>query len=316
MKSIVKEPQKKEENKMKIGSHVGNSGIKMLIGSVEEALSYNANCMMVYLGAPQNTFRKKVEELNSEQALKLWIDSGNSIDDIIIHAPYIVNLASNDEIKRQFAIDFLTNEVKIATKINLTKMVFHPGNHVGAGEQIGIAKIADGINQIINNTPDSKVIILLETMAGKGTECGKTFEEIKQIIDSIYNKERIGVCLDTCHINDGGYDLVNNYNQVINEFDQIIGLEYLQCVHVNDSKNTLNSHKDRHENIGFGTLGFDTIMQIFNDERLVNIPKILETPYIPGVSKNESYAPYKYEIEMIKSKTFNPNLKEDILNQR
>ncbi len=301
---------------MKIGSHVGNSGIKMLIGSVEEALSYNANCMMVYLGAPQNTFRKKVEELNAIDALKKWVDSGNNIDDIIIHAPYIVNLASNDDIKRQFAIDFLTNEVKIATKININKMVFHPGNHVGAGSEIGISKIADGINQIIKNTPDSNVIILLETMAGKGTECGKTFEEIKQIINSIYNKERIGVCLDTCHINDGGYDLVNNYDQVINEFDKIIGLDYLKCIHINDSKNILNSHKDRHENIGFGTLGFDTIMQIFNDERLENIPKILETPYILGNSKNESYAPYKYEIEMIKSKTFNPNLKEDILNQR
>ena len=301
---------------MKIGSHVGNSGIKMLIGSVEEALSYNANCMMVYLGAPQNTFRKSLSEMNAETALKMWQESGNDIDDIIIHAPYIVNLASNDEEKRRFAIDFLCKEVKLASDIGINKIVFHPGNHVGAGSEIGIAKISDGINEIISRTPNSKTIILLETTAGKGTECGKTFEEIKAIINNINDKNRIGVCLDTCHINDGGYDLVNNYDGVIEEFNNIIGLEYLKCIHVNDSKNVLNSHKDRHENIGYGHIGFDTIMKIFNDSRLVNIPKILETPYVEGSSKKESFAPYKYEIEMIRSGVFNPNLKEDIINQK
>ena len=301
---------------MKIGSHVGNSGIKMLIGSVEEALSYNANCMMVYLGAPQNTFRKPLKDMNAETALKMWVDNGNNIEDIIIHAPYIVNLASSDDEKRNFAIDFLTSEVRLAGEIGITKIVFHPGNHVGAGPEIGIAKISDGINEIIRRTPNSKTVILLETMAGKGTECGKTFEEIKTIINNIDNKERIGVCLDTCHINDGGYDLVNNYDGVMEEFNQVIGFEYLQCIHVNDSKNMLDSHKDRHENIGFGNLGFDTILKIFNDPRFENIPKILETPYVNGENKKDSFAPYKYEIAMIRSGVFNPNLKEDILGQK
>ena len=302
---------------MKIGSHVSNNGVKMLQGSVEEALSYNANCFMVYMGAPQNTFRKKSHEMRIPQMQSLLKENNIDINDVVVHAPYIVNLGQQDPEKHDYAIRFLTEEVKLIDATGAKLMVLHPGAHVGSGSAKGIERIILGINMILTNTPNSDVIICLETMAGKGTECGRTFEEIKMIIDGVFNKTRIGVCLDTCHIHDAGYDIVNNYQEVITEFDQIIGLDYLKVIHVNDSKNVLASHKDRHENIGFGNLGFDAVMQFFNDERFVNIPKILETPYIPSTySKDVSYAPYLYEIEMIKKGVFNPNLKEEIVKNR
>jgi len=193
-------------------------------------------------------------------------------------------------------------------------MVLHPGAHVGMGSNYGIERIANGINCILSDTINYRSVILLETMAGKGTECGRTFEEIKAIIDRVHNKNRIGVCLDTCHINDAGYDIVNDYEGVIDEFDRIIGLEYLKVIHLNDSKNPVGSHKDRHENIGFGTIGFDTLMKFVNDERFKDIPKILETPYIP-YTKDLSFPPYQEEIAMIKSGKFNENLKNEILSK-
>ena len=298
---------------MKIGSHVANSGSKMLLGSVEEALSYNANCLMVYLGAPQNTFRKPLSQMNIEKAIQLAKDNNIDPYDIIVHAPYIVNLAQQDDEKFNFAVKFLSDELRKTDIIGLKYMVLHPGAHVGSGSHIGINRISKGINQILDLTSNCKSVIALETMAGKGTECGRTFDEIASIINQVDNKERIAVCLDTCHINDSGYDIVNNYEKVIEEFDKIIGLEYLKVIHVNDSKNPLASKKDRHENIGFGHIGFDTIVKICNDERFKDIPKILETPYI-DVTKEYSTPPYKEEIQMIKEGNFNPNLKEIIKN--
>lgn len=300
---------------MKIGSHVANSGTKMILGSVEEALSYNANCLMIYLGAPQNTYRKPLEQMNTEKALQLAKENNINPHDIIVHAPYIVNLAQQDEEKFKFAIRFLSDELKKTHLIGAKYMVLHPGAHVGSGSKIGINRISNGINQILDLTSEYSSVIALETMAGKGTECGRTFEEIASIIEQVDNKERIAVCLDTCHINDAGYDLVNNYEQVIEEFDKIIGLKYLKVIHINDSKNTLSSSKDRHENIGFGHIGFETIKKICNDERFKDIPKILETPYIE-ITKDLSIPPYKEEIKMIKEGIFNPNLKEEIKNKQ
>lgn len=298
---------------MKIGSHVSNNGFRMLQGSVEEALSYGANCFMVYLGAPQNTYRKPFTEMRINEALNLCEENGINPEDIIVHAPYIVNLAQSDNQKFEFAVSFLTNELMGTSLIGAKYMVLHPGAHVGMGSEYGINRISMGINIMLSDTMNYGSVILLETMAGKGTECGRTFEEIASIIEKVHNKDRIGVCLDTCHINDAGYDIVNDYEGVIEEFDRIIGLKYLKCIHLNDSKNIRGAHKDRHENIGFGNLGFDTIMKFVNDERFKDIPKILETPYIE-YNKNLSYAPYKEEIAMIKSGVFNPNLKQEVLD--
>ena len=299
---------------MKLGSHVGNSGDLMLKGSVLEALSYKATCFMVYMGAPQNTFRKPLHMMNIEDFKDILEGHDLNIEDVIVHAPYIVNLGQIDEEKHMFGVRFLVDEIKKIEACGMKYMVLHPGAYVKATLEQGLNQIIKGINQILVRT--SNVTILLETMAGKGTECGRTFEEIAYIIDNVLDKSRIGVCLDTCHIHDAGYDLVNDYEGVIKEFDEKIGLEYLKAIHVNDSKNIRGAHKDRHENIGFGYIGFDTLLKVIYDERFKDIPKILETPYIPSViDKDESYPPYKEEIEMIKSKIFNPNLKEEILKK-
>lgn len=299
---------------MKIGSHVSNNGLRMLEGSVNEALSYGANALMVYLGAPQNTVRKPYSQMHISEALALCKEHNIDPDDIIVHAPYIVNLAQSDNQKWDYAITFLGNELMGTAMIGARYMVLHPGAHVGMGANYGIERIASGINAILSDTINYRSVILLETMAGKGTECGRTFEEIKAIIDRVHNKERIGVCLDTCHINDAGYDIVNDYEGVIAEFDRVIGLKYLKVIHLNDSKNPRGSHKDRHENIGFGTIGFETLMKFVNDDRFKDIPKILETPYIP-YTKELSFPPYKEEIEMIKRGKFNENLKTEIIEK-
>lgn len=299
---------------MKIGSHVGNNGFQMLEGSVKEAISYGANAMMVYLGAPQNTFRKPFSQMRINEALMLCKENNINPDDIIVHAPYIVNLAQSDDQKWEYAVSFLGNELMGTSMIGAKYMVLHPGAHVGMGSNYGIERIAQGINYILSDTINYNSVILLETMAGKGTECGRSFEEIASIISNVHNKERIGVCLDTCHINDAGYDIVNNYEKVIEDFDRIIGLKYLKVIHLNDSKNPCASHKDRHENIGFGTIGFETILKFVNDPRFKDIPKILETPYI-SYNKDISFPPYKEEIEMIKSGEFNPELKMMVLQK-
>lgn len=298
---------------MKIGSHVSNKGNEMLAGSVMEAYSYGANCFMTYLGAPQNTARKPIDEFKIKEMHELLNQYQINIADVVVHAPYIVNLAQPNEEKRRFAVEFLTGEVNRCTAVGITKMVLHPGAHVGEGPKAGIKRIAQGINEIIANTKDSKVVILLETMAGKGTECGRTFEEIKAIMDLVENQSRIGVCLDSCHLNDAGYDIVNNYEQVINDFDSIIGLKHLQVIHLNDSKNPLSSHKDRHANFGFGEIGFDALMQFVRDPRFKDLPIILETPYIDK-DDNNSYPPYKFEIKMIRANQFNSNLFEEVIN--
>lgn len=283
-----------------IGSHVGYKKDSGLVGSVKEALSYNANTFMFYTGAPQNTKRLPIDLEKVKEAEQLMKDNKMAKENVIVHAPYIINLATDDLVKREFSCNFLKEEIKRVETLGFSYLVLHPGSHVGAGTDKGIQNIVDSLNKIIDK--DTKVVILLETMAGKGTEVGKNFEELESIISRIKQKENIGVCLDTCHINDAGYDL-NYFDKVLDSFDKIIGLDKLKCIHVNDSKNMIGSHKDRHENIGYGHIGFDNLINIIYNKRLDNIPKILETPYI-----DKTYPPYKYEIEMIRAKKFNKNL--------
>ena len=283
-----------------IGSHVGYKKDSGLVGSVKEALSYNANTFMFYTGAPQNTKRLPIDLEKVKEADQLMKDNKIAKENVIVHAPYIINLATGDLVKREFSCNFLKEEIKRVETLGFSYLVLHPGSHVGAGTDKGIQNIADSLNKIIDK--DTKVVILLETMAGKGTEVGKNFEELESIISKIKQRENIGVCLDTCHINDAGYDL-NYFDKVLDSFDKIIGLDKLKCIHVNDSKNIMGSHKDRHENIGYGHIGFDNLINIIYNKRLDNIPKILETPYI-----DKTYPPYKYEIEMIRTKKFNENL--------
>lgn len=284
-----------------IGSHVSFKKEDQLYGSLLEALSYNSNTFMFYTGAPQNTNRYPINDELTYKALELMKEKNININDIIVHAPYIINLANIKNF--DFNIRFLKEEIQRVESLFMTKLVLHPGSHVGLGEEEGLKNIIDSLNHVL--TKDTKVTICLETMAGKGTELGKNFHEIKTIIDGVELKEKIGVCLDTCHLNDAGYDL-SNFDQVLDDFDKIIGLKYLKVIHINDSKNDINTHKDRHENIGFGTLGFDTLIKIIYNNKLKGIPKILETPYV------DKFAPYKYEIEMIRNKKFDSDLKEKL----
>lgn len=277
-----------------IGSHVGYKKDSGLVGSVKEALSYKANTFMFYTGAPQNTVRSNIDIDNVKEANRLMEENNINKDTVIVHAPYIINLANGDESKFNFSCNFLTEELKRVNTLGMKYLVLHPGSHVGLGVDIGVSNIIKALNLVLSND-DSNVMILLETMAGKGSEIGRTFEELNKIIKGVLKKDRIGVCFDTCHLNDAGYDL-NNFDDILNEFDRVIGIDKIKCIHINDSKNPLESHKDRHENIGKGTIGLDTLIKVINNPKLKDVPKILETPYIEGV------APYKEEIALIKSK--------------
>lgn len=299
--------------KLIIGSHVSYTNKDGLLGSVNETLKYNANTFMFYTGAPQNTIRSKIDINNVKEAQKLMIENNIDINNVIVHAPYIVNLANNkDEDKYNFAINFLKEELKRTEELGIKKIVLHPGSHVGLGRKEGITNIINGLNKVLKDKEGP--IICLETMAGKGTELGITFEELNQIIKGVTNKNRIMVCLDTCHIHDAGYDL-NNFDKVLEDFDKKIGLNKLGCIHINDSKNQKGSHKDRHQNIGFGLVGFDNLIKIIYHDKLKEVPKILETPYVKENPKDKiSFPPYKEEIQMIRNKVFNQNLLQDIIN--
>lgn len=285
---------------MIIGSHVSFSG-KQLLSSTMEAVSYGANAFMFYTGAPQNTVRSKINDEYTREAIKLMDENGISINNVICHAPYIVNLANNkDESKHDFSKNFLKGEVTRCQKLGVKYIVLHPGSSVGIDRMTALDNIANALKFVLDG--DEDVTILLETMAGKGTELGINIDELKYIIKSV-DSDRLGVCLDTCHLNDSGVD-INNFEVYLNIFDREIGLDKIRCVHVNDSKNALGARKDRHENIGFGTIGFDALYKVCTLERLKNVPKILETPYINGK------APYKEEIEELRNNKFNSNLKE------
>lgn len=292
-----------------IGSHVSYKNDTQLLGSVEEALSYGSNTFMFYTGAPQNTRRGNINDELTYKTYQLMKENNIALENIIVHAPYIINLCNDNNF--DFSVSFLKQEVLRCEQLGMTKLVLHPGSSVGLEREHAIANIIKGLNIVLDD--NHNVTICLETMAGKGTEVGKTFEELKFIIDNIKNKDKIGVCLDTCHINDAGYD-VSNFDNTLEEFDKIIGLNYLKCIHINDSKNIKGSHKDRHENIGLGTIGFDNLINIIYNKKIESLPKILETPYIGKTNddKKRIYPPYKFEIEMIKNKKFNNTLLEDI----
>lgn len=284
-----------------IGSHVSFKKDDQLYGSLLETLGYGANTFMFYTGAPQNTSRYPINDELTYKALELMKENDINIKNVVVHAPYIINLANSTNF--DFNVRFLKEEIARVESLFVDKLVLHPGSHVGLGAQQGLKNIIDSLNEVLNQ--NTKVTICLETMAGKGTELGRSFEEIKTIIDGVELKDKIGVCLDTCHLNDAGYD-INNFDSILDEFDKIIGLKYLKVIHINDSKNEISTHKDRHENIGFGTIGFDTLIKIIYHDKLKEVPKILETPYV------EKSAPYKYEIEMIRNKEFNSNLKDEL----
>lgn len=289
---------------MIIGCHV-NFTNEQLLGSVKQALSYGANALMFYTGAPQNAVRKEVNSCFTEEAHKLMQEHGINIQNVICHAPYIINLANKtSEEKWQFSINFLKQELKRCNSLKVKYIVVHPGNAVGIEKSIALKNIADALNLIIE---EDSPMILLETMAGKGTECGCTLEEIQTIL-SLVKSQNIGICLDTCHLNDAGYDIAN-FDNLLEQVDTLIGLDKVHCVHVNDSKNEIGTHKDRHENLGLGTIGFDSLYQVVINDKLKDVPKILETPYV-----NRLYPPYKFEIESLKNGRVNPNLLEDIIN--
>ncbi|WP_047986307.1 deoxyribonuclease IV [Ornithinibacillus californiensis] len=296
---------------LKIGSHVSMSGKKMLLASSEEAVSYGANTFMIYTGAPQNTRRKPIEELNIEEGIKHMADNG--IDNIVVHAPYIINIGNTTKPETfELGVNFLRSEIDRTEAIGAKQIVLHPGAHVGAGPEEGIKRIIEGLNEVLDK--NDKVQIALETMAGKGSEIGRNFEELAQIIDGVTHNDKLSVCLDTCHIHDAGYDIVNDFDGVLEQFDKIIGVDRIKVVHVNDSKNVRGAQKDRHENIGFGHIGFDALHYIVHHPQLAELPKILETPYV-GLDKKDKKPPYKFEIEMIRNGSFKPELQEVILNQ-
>ena len=284
---------------LKIGSHVGMSGKDMLLGSAKEAYSYGANVFMAYTGAPQNTRRKDVSELKIKEAWEYMKE--HNIEEIIIHAPYIINLGNTIKPETyEIAEKFLATELERTEAMGSKVMVLHPGSHVGAGVDAGINQIVNGLNNVL--TKDTNVYVALETMAGKGSEIGRNFEELARIYDGVVHNDKLRVCFDTCHVNDSGYDLVNDLSGTLEQFDKVIGKNQIAVFHINDSKNPCGAHKDRHENFGKGCLGQDALMQVINDPRFSSIPKILETPYYKdpeGVKKPAP--PYKEEIALIRS---------------
>ena len=286
-------------NDVKLGCHVGMAGKEMFLASAKEAGSYGANVFLLYTGAPQNTRRKDVAELNICAGWEYAHEHG--IDEIVVHAPYIVNLANTIKPETYgLAVEFLEKEIIRTAAMKSRILVLHPGSHVNAGAEAGIAQIINGLNTVLDQNDDD-VYIALETMAGKGSEIGRTFEELKQIYDGVNKRERLRVCFDTCHVNDAGYDIVNHYEEVFDEFDKVIGLDQIAVFHVNDSMNVLGAHKDRHANIGEGTIGYDTLHRLVHDERFDSIPKILETPWkCEEGSAKKTIPPYKKEIEWLK----------------
>lgn len=295
---------------LNIGSHVGMRGKEMMLGSVKEALSYGANTFMLYTGAPQNTRRKNISELRIEEAHSLMKENG--MEQFVVHAPYIINLANT--IKKetfQIAVEFLAIELERTEKMGSNTLILHPGAHVGAGLEAGISKITEGLNEVLEK--DSSVMIALETMAGKGSETGRCLEELAMIYDRVRHPERLRICFDTCHVWDSGYDIVNKFDAVIERLDQLIGKEQIAVFHINDSKNPLGAGKDRHENIGFGAIGFPALNTIVHHPDFTKVPKILETPYIPSIDEEKvSYSPYGYEIKMLREQRFQPELKDRI----
>lgn len=283
---------------IKIGSHVKMGGKDMLLGSAKEAVSYGANTFMVYTGAPQNTKRKAIGELNIDAARNYMTENG--IEDFVIHAPYIINLGNSvNPDTYTLAVDFLALELERTIAMGSRVLILHPGAHVGAGTETGIRRIVQGLNAVL--TPDTPCFIALETMAGKGSEIGRSFEELAAIYDGVTCNEKLRICFDTCHVNDAGYDIVTDFEGVMEQFDKRLGKDQIAVFHINDSKNVLGAGKDRHANIGEGTIGYDALRYIVHHPDFPGIPRILETPYRPDPENPEkTLPPYKEEIELLR----------------
>ena len=292
------------ENKViYLGSHVSMNAPDFYLGSVKEAISYGSTTFMFYTGAPQNSFRKPLSELKIQEGRKLLKEAGFDESKLVVHAPYIINAANYTRPDLyEMSINTIVSELRRTAGFGCSILVLHPGSHVGLGTENGILALAKALDTCFA-TDGTNVKIALETMAGKGHEIGVNFEQIRSIIDHCEHKDRLGVCLDTCHINDAGYD-VSDFDEILKEFDKVIGLDRLLVVHVNDTKNPIGAHKDRHENIGYGYLGFETLYKVVNHPLLREVPKILETPYY-----NEK-APYKQEIEMLRSGKYIDNWRD------
>lgn len=284
---------------LKIGSHVSMRGKEMFLGSAKEALSYGANTFMVFTGAPQNTRRKPIEELNIDAALEYM--SFHKITEPIIHAPYIINLGNslNSDTFR-LAVDFLAMDIERTSAMGSHILVLHPGAHIGAGTDAGIRKIAEGLNSIL--TAGTPCYIALETMAGKGSEIGRSFEELAAVFDLVIHNDKLRICLDTCHLHDAGYDIIHDFDGVLDKLEHLIGIERVAVLHINDSKNPCGSGKDRHANIGKGYIGFDALHRIVHHPSFADIPKILETPYLTAAKPGaKPMPPYKEEIALLRN---------------
>ncbi|SUQ45784.1 putative endonuclease 4 [Clostridium neonatale] len=271
-----------------IGCHLSSSkGFKKM---GEDAISIGANTFQFFTRNPRGSKAKDIDEEDVKEFLDIIAE--NNFGKILAHAPYTLNACSADPKNREFAIEIMKDDLKRMEYIPGNLYNFHPDSHVKQGAEVGIQYIADALNEIL--TEDQTTIVLLETMSGKGTEVGRNFQEIAEIISKVNLKEKMGVCLDTCHVYDAGYDIVNDLDNVLDEFDKIIGLEKLCAIHLNDSKNPFNSHKDRHEKIGEGSIGLNAITKIINHPKLKDIPFYLETP-----NKLDGY---KKEIQLLRER--------------
>ncbi len=283
---------------MILGCHVRMNAPDYVLGSVQEALDYGANALMLYTGAPQNTKRVPTEKLKIGEGLDLLKENGIAPERIIVHAPYLINPANSVKPEvAELAVEFLQSEIKRTAAIGGSYIVLHPGSYTTTDLETGIKTVIEQLNRI-TDIPEG-IIICLETMAGKGSEVGSHPEELAQIIEGLHSPEHYGICLDTCHMNDAGYD-ISDFDGILDRIDSVLGLEKLKVIHLNDSKNPCGARKDRHENIGFGTIGFDNLYAVAMNKRTEGIAKILETPYVDGEP------PYKQEIAMLRSGTFDP----------
>lgn len=287
-----------------IGSHTSYLKNKQLLGVVEESLSYGSNIFMFYTGSNQSTLRFPVDKDLTAKAHELMKQNGINKDKCIVHAPFIINLANDtDQDKYNFYINFFKQELERCKELDIRNMVLHPGSYTTLDRTSGIKNIAKGLNIALKDIDG--VNLLLEYMSGKGTEVGTSIDDLAEIINLLDEdiKNKVYVCLDTCHINDSGWD-IGDFDKFLNEFEEKIGIEKIKCIHINDSYNSVGAHKDRHANFGYGTIGFDKLINVIYNPKLDGIPKILETPWI-NRNEKDTYPPYKYEIEMIRKKEFN-----------
>ncbi len=266
-----------KNNKLLLGSHVGFKSKKYLIDSVNETVTYDGNCFMVFTGPPQNFNRKDIDKLQVAEAHRIMDEHNLKKEHIVVHAPYLINLASPKESTRQLGLRQLIVEINRTHEIGSKLLVLHPGSALDLERTQAVDNVILGLNQALEQT-NNDVIICVETMAGKGSEVGINYEEISKMVLGVKQKDRIGVCLDTCHMHESGID-ISDPDKVLDDFEKYLSLEYIKVIHLNDSKNDIGARKDRHENIGYGKIGFEALVKWAHNQRLENVPKILETPY-------------------------------------